>query len=149
MALIGIFTQTAGSTCEFWVNPVNFTFHVAGLERRAAHAVDEQWTRDTDFIRAAHRARLLAARRDGSSHAHEGAQLNRLQRRYPRSCLARLHPLYPCLKSNAGLWPHTPTENVPTLLYTPPGAPGAPESFKNPLSSGAPGSGIDFLSSVR
>jgi hypothetical protein len=25
-ALIGIFSQTAGSTCEFWVNPVNFTF---------------------------------------------------------------------------------------------------------------------------
>jgi hypothetical protein len=25
-ALIGISSQTAGSTCEFWVNPVNFTF---------------------------------------------------------------------------------------------------------------------------
>jgi hypothetical protein len=25
-AFIGIFSQTAGSTCEFWVNPVNFTF---------------------------------------------------------------------------------------------------------------------------
>ena len=25
-ALIGIFSQTAGSTCEVWVNPVNFTF---------------------------------------------------------------------------------------------------------------------------
>jgi hypothetical protein len=26
-ALIGIHRQTAGSTCEFWVNPVNFTFY--------------------------------------------------------------------------------------------------------------------------
>jgi hypothetical protein len=26
MDLIGIFSQTAGSTCKFWVNPVNFTF---------------------------------------------------------------------------------------------------------------------------
>jgi hypothetical protein len=24
-ALMGISSQTAGSTCEFWVNPVNFT----------------------------------------------------------------------------------------------------------------------------
>jgi hypothetical protein len=23
---MGIFSQTAGSTCEFWVNPVIFTF---------------------------------------------------------------------------------------------------------------------------
>ena len=33
-ALIGIFSQTAGSTCEFWVNPVNFTFrHDGGRPR--------------------------------------------------------------------------------------------------------------------
>jgi hypothetical protein len=25
-ALVGIFSQTSGSTCEFWVNPVDFTF---------------------------------------------------------------------------------------------------------------------------
>ena len=28
-ALIGIFSQTAGSACEFWVNPVNFTLRLA------------------------------------------------------------------------------------------------------------------------
>jgi hypothetical protein len=29
-ALIGIFSQTAGSTCEFWVNPVDFTLASLG-----------------------------------------------------------------------------------------------------------------------
>jgi hypothetical protein len=32
---IGIFSQTAGSTCEFWVNPVNFTLAAAATPRRA------------------------------------------------------------------------------------------------------------------
>ena len=32
-ALIGIFSQTAGSTCKFWVNPVDFTFAVSSLGR--------------------------------------------------------------------------------------------------------------------
>jgi hypothetical protein len=32
-ALIGIFSQTAGSTCEFWANPVNFTCQVYVLEQ--------------------------------------------------------------------------------------------------------------------
>jgi hypothetical protein len=30
---MGTFSHTARSTCEFWVNPVNFTF--AGRERRS------------------------------------------------------------------------------------------------------------------
>jgi hypothetical protein len=30
-ALIEIFSQTAGSTCEFWVNPVNFTLGLAQI----------------------------------------------------------------------------------------------------------------------
>ena len=29
-ALIGIFSQIAGTSCEFWVNPVNFTFQACG-----------------------------------------------------------------------------------------------------------------------
>jgi hypothetical protein len=32
-AFIGIFSQTSGSTCEFWVNPVNFTFNRADIRR--------------------------------------------------------------------------------------------------------------------
>jgi hypothetical protein len=35
---MGIFSQTAGSTCEFWVNPVNFTFRCAG----DPHSDDDQ-----------------------------------------------------------------------------------------------------------
>jgi hypothetical protein len=31
-ALIGIFSQTAGSTCECWVNPVTFTFREGGTK---------------------------------------------------------------------------------------------------------------------
>jgi hypothetical protein len=33
-ALIEIFSQTAGSTCEFWVNPVNFTFQASASRGR-------------------------------------------------------------------------------------------------------------------
>jgi hypothetical protein len=36
-SLIGIFSQTAGSTCEFWVNPVNYTFWPCGAGPRARH----------------------------------------------------------------------------------------------------------------
>jgi hypothetical protein len=32
-ALIGMFSQTDGSTCEFWVNPVNFTLQVSYCDR--------------------------------------------------------------------------------------------------------------------
>ena len=35
-APIGIFSQTAGSTCEFWVNPVNFTFESLEVEPNPA-----------------------------------------------------------------------------------------------------------------
>jgi hypothetical protein len=30
---MGIFSQTAGSTCEFWVNPVDFTFPLQAADR--------------------------------------------------------------------------------------------------------------------
>jgi hypothetical protein len=44
--LIGIFSQTSGPTCEFWVSPVNFTFRtpnpqVAGLREGAS--VRQPW----------------------------------------------------------------------------------------------------------
>ena len=32
-ALIGIYSQTAGSTCEFWVNRMNFTFGEGAVEK--------------------------------------------------------------------------------------------------------------------
>jgi hypothetical protein len=35
-ALIGIFSQTAGSACELWVNPVDFTVQVDEKVRRGA-----------------------------------------------------------------------------------------------------------------
>jgi hypothetical protein len=37
-ALIEIFSQTAGSTCEFWANPVNFTSTCLGRRAQGAGA---------------------------------------------------------------------------------------------------------------
>jgi hypothetical protein len=73
-AIIGIFSQTAGSTCEFWVNPVNFTLephrHVLHRHHHAAVPV----------------RRLRLARRDPAAVRAEAAHVE------PRQPLRVLPP---------------------------------------------------------
>jgi hypothetical protein len=65
-ALVGIFSQTAGSTCKFWVNPVNFTFRVGLVEKHGLHELREgrAWPRATLSFYTAIDCHCLPFRRD-------------------------------------------------------------------------------------